>query len=73
MQVLAITHLPQVAAMGKTHFKVYKEDLGDRTVSRVRPLDKSAREMEIAGMLSGAEVNDAAVKNARVLINEMKE
>lgn len=73
MQVLAITHLPQVAAMGKTHFKVYKEDLGDRMVSRVRPLDKSAREMEIAGMLSGAEVNDAAVKNARVLINEMKE
>ncbi len=73
MQVLAIPHPPQVAAMGKTHFKVYKEDLGDRTVSRVRPLDKSAREMEIAGMLSGAEVNDAAVKNARVLINEMKE
>lgn len=73
MQVLAITHLPQVAAMGKEHFKVYKEDLGDRTVSRVRPLDTASREMEIAGMLSGAEVNDAAVENARVLINEMKE
>ncbi len=69
MQVLAITHLPQVASKGDTHFKVYKTDDSERTVSHVRLLDKENRINEIAAMLSGSEVNEAARVNARVLLN----
>lgn len=70
MQVLAITHLPQVAAKGHTHFKVYKTDSEDRTVSHVRMLNKEERIKELAGMLSGSSVNDAALLNARALLND---
>lgn len=68
MQVLAITHLPQVAAKGDYHFKVYKTDEEDRTVSHVRVLTVEQRIDELASMLSGTEVNDAARMNARVLL-----
>ncbi len=68
MQVLAITHLPQVAAKGDYHFKVYKTDEEERTVSHVRVLSVEQRIDELAGMLSGTEVNDAARLNARVLL-----
>lgn len=68
MQVLAITHLPQVAAKGHSHFKVYKTDNEERTVSHVRMLDKEERVRELAGMLSGSSVNDAALLNARTLL-----
>ncbi|MDE5880865.1 MAG: DNA repair protein RecN, partial [Muribaculaceae bacterium] len=68
MQVLAITHLPQVAAKGNYHFKVYKTDEEERTVSHVRVLSKEDRIGELAAMLSGTEVNDAARMNARVLL-----
>lgn len=68
MQVLAITHLPQVAAKGDYHFKVYKTDEEERTVSHVRVLTIEQRIDELAGMLSGTEVNDAARLNARVLL-----
>lgn len=68
MQVLAITHLPQVASKGDAHFKVYKEDGGERTTSHVRRLSDNERIDEIAGMLSGTEVNEAALANARVLL-----
>lgn len=68
MQVLAITHLPQVAAKGNYHFKVYKTDEEERTVSHVRVLSIEDRIGELAAMLSGMEVNDAARMNAKVLL-----
>lgn len=68
MQVMAITHLPQVAAKGNNHFKVYKTDEAERTISHVRLLSVEERIGELAGMLSGSEVNDAALMNARVLL-----
>ena len=66
--MLAITHLPQVAAKGNYHFKVYKTDEEERTVSHVKTLSQEERIGELAGMLSGSEVNDAARMNARVLL-----
>lgn len=68
MQVFAITHLPQVAVKGRTHLLVYKQDEGERTVSSVKVLNKSERVMEIARMLSGKEINEAALSNARALL-----
>ncbi|MDE6532232.1 MAG: DNA repair protein RecN [Muribaculaceae bacterium] len=68
MQVVSITHLPQVAARGDSHFKVYKTDEEERTVSHVRQLDYEERVAELAGMLSGTEVNEAAMMNARSLL-----
>lgn len=68
IQVMAITHLPQVAAQGVEHFKVYKRDEGDRTVTHVEKLDHEARVSEIAGMISGSEVTEAARENARALL-----
>lgn len=70
MQVVAITHLPQVAAKGESHFKVYKEDDDRSTHTRMKRLDAAAREREIAVMLSGATVNDAALANARALLQK---
>ena len=69
MQVLAITHLPQVAAKGQSHLLVYKKDEKDRTVSNVKSLNKDERVRELARMLSGREINEAALDNARVLLN----
>ncbi|MDE7421092.1 MAG: DNA repair protein RecN [Muribaculaceae bacterium] len=68
MQVFAITHLPQVAVKGRSHLLVYKHDEGERTVSHVKVLCKDERVKEIARMLSGKEINEAALKNARVLL-----
>lgn len=68
MQVLAITHLPQVAAKGRTHYLVYKRDLEDRTVSNVRALKEQERVTELARMLSGRKLNEAAIDNARALL-----
>lgn len=68
MQVFAITHLPQVAVKGKSHLLVYKHDEGDRTVSHVKTLGKEDRIREIARMLSGKEINKAALVNARALL-----
>jgi DNA repair protein RecN (Recombination protein N) len=67
-QVLAITHLPQVASRGKDHFIVYKEDTEDATYTRIRKLQADERIAEIAGMLSGEKVTEAALSNARVLL-----
>lgn len=69
MQVVAITHLPQVAAKGKTHYLVYKTDLTDRTVSDVRRLEGEERVRELARMLSGKKLTDAALANARSLMD----
>ncbi|TJZ50853.1 DNA repair protein RecN [Sphingobacterium olei] len=68
MQVLAITHLPQIASKGTAHFKVYKEDRDERTKSNIRLLDQDKRILEIAQMLSGANPGDAALQHAKELL-----
>jgi DNA repair protein RecN (Recombination protein N) len=70
IQVMAITHLPQVAAMGNAHYKVYKLDDEDATHTHIRQLGSAERIDEIAGMLSGATVDDAARANAVSLLKE---
>lgn len=67
-QVLSITHLPQIAARGTTHYKVYKEEAPQGTVTRMIQLDEQSRVGEIAQMLSGAAVTEAAISNARELL-----
>lgn len=69
IQVTAITHLPQVAAKGDVHFKVYKEDDEHATHTRIRRLSHEERIDELAVMLSGSKVDDAAKANARSLLN----
>jgi DNA repair protein RecN (Recombination protein N) len=67
-QVINITHLPQIAAKGKHHYRVYKEDHGDTTQTKVRELTGDERIMEIAKMLSGEKLTEAAMENARHLL-----
>ena len=67
-QVMAITHLPQVASRGAEHFVVYKEDTVDATYTRIRKLQPEERITEIARMLSGEELSEEALSNARVLL-----
>ena len=69
MQVLTITHLPQIAAKGEHHLKVYKEDIEQVTVTHLRHLDKEERILEIAQMLGGKNISDAALANAKELLN----
>lgn len=69
MQVLSITHLPQIAAKGKNHYKVYKETDNDRTTSNLVLLTKEERISEIAQMLSGADISESALKHAKELLN----
>lgn len=68
IQVITITHLPQVAAKGRSHFKVYKEDDEEATSTRIRRLDHEQRVGELALMLSGSADNHAAIETARSLI-----
>ena len=68
MQVITITHLPQIAAMGTCHFIVYKEDLKDSTVTRIKELDSNERIKEIARMLSGSTITNASIINAKELL-----
>ena len=68
-QVISITHLPQIAALGTTHYKVEKHDTSAGTTSRLRKLTDEERVAEIAQMLSGSDVSEAALQNARELIN----
>ena len=71
MQVFSITHLPQVAAKGDAHFVVEKSVQPDgRTVSSIREVQGEARTMEIARLLSGSTISDAAIANARALLAE---
>lgn len=67
-QVLSITHLPQIAALGSTHYKVYKEDSADGTISHMKMLTDNERVIEIAQMLSGSDVTEAAIGNAKALL-----
>ena len=68
IQVVAITHLPQVASKGDSHYKVFKEDTENATVTRIKELTPDERVRELAVMLSGSEVNAAALDNARALL-----
>lgn len=68
MQVIAITHLPQVAAKGNAHYRVYKQDTPDRTISNISRLSDNQRVEELAKMLSGAQISEAALQNARELL-----
>ena len=68
MQVIAITHLPQMASRGDHHLFVYKEEAGQKTVSRIRSLDPDERILEIAKMLSAGDPGNSALENARELL-----
>ena len=67
-QVLCITHLPQIAAKGNAHFRVHKEENETGTTSHISRLSPEERVREIATMLSGAEISEAAVSNAKALL-----
>ena len=69
-QVISITHLPQIAAMGSHHYKVMKEETQTGTISQMRELTPEQRVEEIAQMLSGSDISQAALANARELINK---
>lgn len=67
-QVISITHLPQIAALGATHYKVQKTETADGTTSTMTELSQEERVSEIAQMLSGSNVSEAAIANARQLL-----
>ena len=67
-QVISITHLPQIAALGSHHYRVLKEETRQGTVSRMQELNTDERVREIAQMLSGSDISDAAIENAKQLL-----
>ena len=69
MQVFSITHLPQVASKGDQHFKVYKEDMGGVTHTRMKALNLDERIVELAEMLGGKSLSESAIAHARQLLN----
>jgi DNA repair protein RecN (Recombination protein N) len=69
-QVISITHLPQIAAMGQFHYKVQKSETAEGTVSEMHELGADERIREIAQMLSGEDVTDAAISNAKELLSK---
>ena len=70
-QVISITHLPQIAAMGTTHYKVEKTDTKEETITHLFQLDNDQRVNEIAQMLSGSSITDAAIQNAKELLKNI--
>ena len=69
MQVLAITHLPQIAGKGATHFKIYKEDARHSTITNIKRLEGEERIDELAKMLGGDDISSSAVAHAKSLLN----
>lgn len=69
MQVMAITHLPQIASKGISHYKVYKEEVKGITTSNLKQLSEEERVVEIAEMLSGKDISESALTHARELLN----
>ncbi|MFY0629342.1 MAG: DNA repair protein RecN [Flavobacteriaceae bacterium] len=69
MQVITITHLPQIAAKGNQHYKVYKEEVNNKTTTNLKKLSEDERIVEIAEMLSGKDISDSALTHARELLN----
>ena len=68
IQVISITHLPQVAALGNYHLKVYKDSTNQKTISKIKQLDKNQRIHEIASMISGDKLTKEAIENAKILL-----
>lgn len=73
VQVLAITHLPQVASKGTRHYRVFKSDVADSTLTHIKILTEEERVLELAKMLSGDHVDDPALANARSLLGKSKQ
>ncbi len=69
MQVFAITHLPQIAAKGDQHYKVFKYNVNNDTLSELKLLNDEERITEIAEMLSGKNISDSAINHAKELLN----
>ena len=69
MQVIAITHLPQIAAKGSSHYKVYKKEINGVTTTNLKQLTSEERIVEIAEMLSGKEISETAITHAKELLN----
>jgi len=69
MQVITITHLPQIAAKGNQHYKVFKEDVAGITTTNLKQLSEDERIVEIAEMLSGEKISDSAITHAKELLN----
>jgi DNA repair protein RecN (Recombination protein N) len=69
LQVITITHLPQIASKGQSHYFVYKDDEGAATNTRIKQLNQQERVLEIAKMLSGDKPGESALQNARELLN----
>ena len=69
MQVITITHLPQIAAKGNQHYKVYKDEVNHITTTNLKQLSEDERIVEIAEMLSGKIISDSALTHARELLN----
>ncbi len=69
MQVITITHLPQIAAKGNQHYKVYKEEVNGVTTTNLKQLSEDERIVEIAEMLSGKNISDSAITHAKELLN----
>lgn len=69
MQVISITHLPQIAAKGNQHYKVFKEEVNNITTTNLKQLSEDERIVEIAEMLSGKNISDSALTHARELLN----
>ncbi|MGI4804838.1 MAG: DNA repair protein RecN, partial [Janthinobacterium lividum] len=69
LQVVTITHLPQIASKGSSHFLVYKNDTGKIPSTKIKKLTEEERVLEIAKMLSGSKPGESALQNARELLN----
>jgi DNA repair protein RecN (Recombination protein N) len=67
-QIINITHLPQIASKGENHYFVYKQDLDNKTQTSIKKLKSEERIVEIARMLSGEQLSDAAINNAKTLL-----
>lgn len=67
-QVINITHLPQIASKGRNHYLVYKQDLAEKTQTSIKQLKSDERVIEIARMLSGEKLSEAAINNAKTLL-----
>ena len=71
-QIIAISHLPQIAAKGDTHYFVYKDNTTAKTITHIRQLDETERVAEIAKMIGGARPSSVAMENARELMENWK-
>ena len=69
LQVFSITHLPQIAAKGQNHYKVYKEDIQNTTITQLKLLSEEERIKEIAEMIGGKNISDSALTHAKSLLN----